>query len=150
MSQYSGNNSNGQFNPSYSVDGERTPINVEQLAIEVNGKQITGYQSTYANGTSKWTASVHQDQIWDTENVDRSAFTGKKNDDGEWVWEPTTNKSVSNLANDWIGNGVDYDKVSAFDIANSFFNNQNLKKNLNNTRLEALKAEEGDLSLIHI
>jgi len=144
MSQYSGNNSNGQFNPSYSVDGETTPINVEQLAIEVNGKQITGYQSTYANGISKWTASVHQDQIWDTENVDRSTFTGKKVD-GRWIWEPTTNRSVANLSNDWIGNGVDYDKVSAFDIANTFFNDPNLKKNFNNTRLEALKAEEGDL-----
>lgn len=144
MSQYSGNNSNGQFNPSYSVDGETTPINVEQLAIEVNGKQITGYQTTYANGISKWTASVHQDQIWDTENVDRSTFTGKKVD-GRWIWEPTTNRSIANLANDWIGNGVDYDKVSAFDIANTFFNDPNLKKNFNNTRLEALKAEEGDL-----
>ena len=147
MSQYSGNNSNGQFNPSYRVGGERTPINVEQLAIEVNGKQITGYQTTYANGISKWTASVHQDQIWDTENVDRSTFTGKKVD-GRWIWEPTTNRSVANLANDWIGNGVDYDKVSTNDIARSFFNDPNLKKNFNNTRLEALKAKEGNLSKV--
>ena len=142
MSQYSGNNSNGQFNPSYSVDGERTPINVEQLAIEVNGKQITGYQTTYANGISKWTASVHQDQIWDTENVDRSTFTGKKVD-GRWIWEPTTNNSVSNLANDWRGNGLDLDEVSTNDINRSFFNDPNFKKNFNNTRLEALKAKEG-------
>ena len=142
MSQYSGNNSDGQFDPSYRVDGEKTPINVEPVAIEVNGEQILGYQSTYANGTSKWTAEVHTDDIFDNDRFDNSTFTGKKVD-GRWIWEPTTQNSIKNLANDWIGNGVDYEKVNTDDIARSFFGNQNLKKNFNNTRIEALKAEEG-------
>ena len=28
---------------------------------------VAGYQATYANGTSKWTAQVHTDKLWDRE-----------------------------------------------------------------------------------
>ena len=64
MSQYSGNDTS--FKPTYEVDGEEsTPINVIATSMEIDGKVVEGYQATYENGTSKWTAAVHQDQFWD-------------------------------------------------------------------------------------
>ena len=90
--------------------------------MQIGGELVEGYQATYANGTSKWTARVHQDQVWDTENVDRSTFTGKKVGD-TWIWEPTTDDSIENLANDYVGTGVDYEKytkTNAF-CCNSFW-----------------------------
>ena len=62
MSQYSGNDTS--FKPTYEVDGEEsTPINVIATSMEIDGKVVEGYQATYENGTSKWTAAVHQDQF---------------------------------------------------------------------------------------
>ena len=49
---YIGNNTSGQFNPSYTPAGEtNTPINVESMSMMIGGKQVAGYQATYANGT---------------------------------------------------------------------------------------------------
>ena len=73
---YIGNNTDGQFDPSYAPSGETsTPINVESVAMIVGGKQIAGYQSTYANGTSKWTAQVHTDYLFANDANDNSTFT---------------------------------------------------------------------------
>ena len=81
---YIGNNTDGQFDPSYAPSGETsTPINVESVAMIVGGKQIAGYQSTYANGTSKWTAEVHTDSLLDNDRFDNSSFTGSYNESTE-------------------------------------------------------------------
>tara|TARA_B100001250_G_scaffold7976_1_gene6724 strand:- start:634 stop:2115 length:1482 start_codon:yes stop_codon:yes gene_type:complete len=153
MSQYKGNQTNGVFNPTYKPSGEtNTPINVVSTSMEIKGELIQGYQATYANGTSKWTARVHQDQPWDTENVDRSTFTGQKNANGSWSWTPTTNKSIQNLANDYVGTGVDYQKITKEEINAAFYNNQGntLQQKLSGLQANALKQKYGnDISTIN-
>jgi len=147
MSQYSGNQTNGAFNPTYTPSGEtNTPINVVSTSMEVGGQMITGYQATYANGTSKWTAQVHTDNLWDNDRFDNSTFTGKKESDGSWSWRPTSDNSVKNLANDWVGNGLDYEKISADEIETTFYNKKGntVQKQLSTTRNDALKAEYGE------
>ena len=142
MSQYSGNDTS--FKPTYEVDGEEsTPINVIATSMEIDGKVVEGYQATYENGTSKWTAAVHQDQFWDTTNVDRSTFTGSRQEDGTWKWEPTTDQSIRNLANDWTGTGVDYEKISEGDIEQSFYNNPATQRGLSTEQANALIEEYG-------
>ena len=149
MSQYKGNDTS--FKPNYTVAGEtKTPINVVSTSLEVNGQMVEGYQSTYENGTSKWTAAVHQDQVWDTTNVDRSTFTGTYNQNtGQWTWEPTTANSIKNLANDWKGTGVDYERISQAEIRSAFYNNQsnNLQQKLSTTQSNALIEEYGSENL---
>ena len=144
MSQYKGNNTS--FEPNYSVAGEtKTPINVVATSIEIDGQLVEGYQATYENGTSKWTAHVHQDQFWDTTNVDRSTFTGTYNQNtGKWTWAPTTNKSIENLSNDWKGTGVDYNRISQAEIAKAFYNNPATQRGLATEQANALKAQYGE------
>ena len=147
MSQYKGNQTNGAFNPTYAPSGEtNTPINVVSTSMEIRGQMITGYQATYANGTSKWTAQVHTDNLWDNDRFDNSTFTGKKESDGSWSWTPTSDNSVKNLANDWVGNGLDYEKISADEIETAFYNKKGntVQKQLSTTRNDALKAEYGE------
>ena len=147
MSQYSGNQTNGAFNPTYTPSGEtNTPINVVATSMEISGELVQGYQATYANGTSKWTAHVHQDQVWDTENVDRSTFTGKQNDDGTWSWTPTTSRSIENLANDYVGTGVDYQTITQRQIKDAFYDNQGvtIQQQLSGLQANALKAKYGN------
>ena len=149
MSLYSGNNTNGAFNPTYTPSGEsNTPINVVATSMDIGGELVQGYQATYANGTSKWTANVHQDQIWDTENVDRSTFTGRKVGD-TWIWEPTTDDSIQNLANDYVGTGVNYEKITAEQIETAFYNKQGvtIQQQLSGLQANALKQEYGAADL---
>ena len=148
MSQYKGNDTS--FKPNYAVAGEtKTPINVVSTSMEINGQIVEGYQSTYENGTSKWTAAVHQDQVWDTTNVDRSTFTGSRQEDGTWKWEPTTDQSIRNLANDWKGNGVDYEKISQTEIKKAFYNKQGvtIQQQLSELQANALIEEYGSQNL---
>ena len=149
MSQYKGNDTS--FKPNYAVAGEtKTPINVVATSMEIGGEVVEGYQSTYANGTSKWTAAVHQDQVWDTTNVDRSTFTGTYNQNtGQWTWEPTTGNSIKNLANDWKGTGVDYERISQTEIRSAFYNNKsnNLQQKLSTIQTNALIEEYGSENL---
>ena len=149
MSQYKGNDTS--FKPNYAVAGEtKTPINVVATSMEIGGEVVEGYQSTYANGTSKWTAAVHQDQVWDTTNVDRSTFTGTYNQStGKWTWEPTTTNSIKNLANDWKGTGVDYERISQAEIEQAFYNNKsnNLQQKLSTEQANALIEEYGSENL---
>ena len=148
---YIGNNTDGQFDPSYAPAGEtKTPINVESVAMIVGGKQIAGYQSTYANGTSKWTAEVHTDSLLDNDRFDNSSFTGSYNESTEkWTWKPTTNNSIKNLANDWRGNGVDDERVTQEDIRTSFYTTKGAntnQKRFSNVQTEALTQEVGGLT----
>tara|TARA_B100000287_G_C20657030_1_gene788861 strand:+ start:458 stop:1930 length:1473 start_codon:yes stop_codon:yes gene_type:complete len=149
MSQYKGNDTS--FKPNYAVAGEtKTPINVVATSMEIGGQVVEGYQSTYENGTSKWTAAVHQDQIWDTTNVDRSTFTGTYNQNtGKWTWEPTTKNSIKNLSNDWKGTGVDYERISETEIEQAFYNNKsnNLQQKLSTEQANALIEEYGSENL---
>ena len=149
MSQYKGNDTS--FKPNYAVAGEtKTPINVVATSMEIGGELVEGYQATYENGTSKWTAAVHQDQVWDTTNVDRSTFTGTYNQStGKWTWEPTTANSIKNLANDWKGTGVDYERISQAEIKSAFYNNKsnNLQQKLSTEQANALIEEYGSDNL---
>ena len=147
MSQYSGNKTNGAFNPTYTPSGEtNTPINVVATSMNIGGEMVEGYQSTYENGTSKWTASVHQDQVWDTENVDRSTFTGKQDANGNWSWTPTTDSSIKNLANDYVGTGVDFQKITEDQIESAFYNKNGItvQQKLSGLQANALKEKYGN------
>ena len=148
---YIGNNTSGQFDPTYAPTGEdSTPINVESMAMIVGGKQIAGYQATYANGTSKWTAHVHTDNLWDRDSVDNSTFTGSYNESTEkWTWKPTSNKSIINLANDWKGNGVDYETVTKSEITTAFNKKtgaETNQKRFSGVQTNALVKQEGSLT----
>ena len=150
---YIGNNTNGQFDPTYAPSGEdSTPINVESMAMIVGGKQIAGYQATYANGTSKWTAHVHTDNLWDRDSVDNSTFTGSYNESTEkWTWKPTTSTSIQNLANDWKGNGVDYETVTKSQITTAFNKKtgaETNQKRFSGVQTNALVKQEGSLTAL--
>ena len=148
---YIGNNTSGQFDPTYAPSGEdSTPINVESMALIVGGKQIAGYQATYANGTSKWTAHVHTDSLWDRDSVDNSTFTGSYNESTEkWTWKPTSSNSIKNLANDWKGNGVDYETVTKSEITTAFNKKtgaETNQKRFSGVQTNALVKQEGSLT----
>ena len=150
---YSGNNTDGQFDPTYAPTGEdSTPINVVHMPMLVGGKQIAGYQATYANGTSKWTAHVHTDSLWDNDRYDNSTFTGSYNESTEkWTWKPTSSNSIKNLANDWKGNGVDYETVTKEEITTAFNKKtgaETNQKRFSGVQTKALVAEEGSLTAL--
>ena len=148
---YSGNKTDGQFDPTYAPAGEdSTPINVIHMPMLVGGKQIAGYQATYANGTSKWTAHVHTDSLWDNDRYDNSTFTGSYNESTQkWTWKPTSSNSIKNLANDWKGNGEDYETVTKSEITTAFNKKKGAETNqkrFSGVQTNALVAQEGSLT----
>jgi len=153
INNYIGNNTDGQFDPTYAPEGEDSvPINVVHMPMIVDGKQIAGYQATYANGTSKWTAHVHTDSLWDNDRYDNSTFTGSYNDSTQkWTWKPTSPHSIKNLANDWKGNGVDYDRVTKQQVKDSFYNKEGVEttqKRFSGMQANALVQEKGSLTAL--
>ena len=150
--QYIGNNTSGQFNPSYTPAGEtNTPINVESIPMMIGGKQVAGYQATYANGTSKWTAQVHTDSLFDNDANDNSTFTGSYNESTKkWTWKPTNGEnSINKLALNWQGNGVDRETITAQEIKDSFYNTKGAEatqKKLSGVQTLALQKEVGSLA----
>ena len=151
MSLYSGNNTNGAFNPTYAVNGEtKTPINVVSTSMEIDGQMVQGYQSTYENGTSKWTPHVLTDTpIFDSQNKDRSTFTGTQNADGEWTWKPTSDTSVRTLAQNYRGPGNE--RITEGEIERDFYSRKGntIQQQLSGLQKKALKEEYGnDLSTV--
>jgi hypothetical protein len=150
--QYIGNNTSGQFNPSYTPAGEtNTPINVESMSMMIGGKQVAGYQATYANGTSKWTAQVHTDSLFDNDANDNSTFTGSYNESTKkWTWKPTNGEnSINKLALNWQGNGLDRETITAQEIKDSFYNTKGAEatqKKLSGVQTLALQKEVGSLA----
>ena len=149
---YIGNNTSGQFNPSYTPAGEtNTPINVESMSMMIGGKQVAGYQATYANGTSKWTAQVHTDSLFDNDANDNSTFTGSYNESTKkWKWKPTNGQnSINKLALNWQGNGLDRETITAQEIKDSFYNTKGAEatqKKLSGVQTLALQKEVGSLA----
>tara|TARA_R100000152_G_C6771893_1_gene198546 strand:- start:652 stop:2163 length:1512 start_codon:yes stop_codon:yes gene_type:complete len=146
MSQYSGNQTNGAFSPTYAPSGETsTPINVVSTSMEIGGELVPGYQATYANGTSKWTAQIHSDTI--DLNTDKSTFTGSKGSNGNWTWKPTASTSIKSLATEYIGdnNGT----INATQIRNAFYNSKGvtLQQQLSGIQTLALEAKYGKADL---
>ena len=141
MSQYKGNNTS--FKPNYAVAGEtKTPINVVATSMEIGGELVEGYQATYENGTSKWTPYVLTDTpLLDSHDLDRSTFTGSKNADGEWVWEPTHDFSVRQLSQNY--RGPTGERITESEIEDAFYNKNGI------TQQQQLSATQ-TLSLIHI
>ena len=145
MSQYKGNKTNGAFNPTYSVNGETSdPINVVSTSMEIGGQMVEGYQSTYANGTSKWTPHVLTDTaIVDSQNVDRSTFTGSRQEDGTWTWKPTSDTSVKNLARHY--RGENNARITEDQLENAFYNRDGItiQQELSDIQTKALIEEKG-------
>ena len=159
MSQYSGNDTN--FKPTYSVDGETTPIGVQEVPMVIDGKTVPGYQATYANGISKWTAAVHTDQVWDRDSVDNSTFTSYYDEDLEtWKWVPSSSldgniltsdlTSIRNLWNDArdaegnrFGGGAWENDTTLIDAIDNNFNGygEKIDKNLNDNQLKTVQEE---------
>ncbi len=125
MSQYKGNDTS--FKPRYEVNGEeKTPTSVVSTSMEVNGQLVEGYQSTYENGTSKWTPNILTDD-WATDShaVDNSTFTGTIQEDGSWKWEPTSEANVKKLAKHH--RGPNNERITTGQIENKFYD-RNPKK----------------------
>ena len=103
MSLYKGHKTGGAFNPTYTPSGENTtPLSVVSTSMEIDGQMVEGYQATYENGTSKWTPHVLTDTaIFDSQDRDRSTFTGTVQEDGTWKWEPTTDTSIRTLSRNY-------------------------------------------------
>ena len=119
MSQYKGNDTS--FKPRYEVNGEeKTPTSVVSTSMEVNGQLVEGYQSTYENGTSKWTPNILTDD-WATDShaVDNSTFTGTIQEDGSWKWEPTSEANVKKLAKHH--RGPNNERITTGQIENKFY-----------------------------
>ena len=145
MSQYKGNKTNGAFNPTYSVNGETSdPISVVSTSMEINNQLVEGYQATYANGTSKWTPHVLTDTaIVDSQNVDRSTFTGSRQEDGTWTWKPTSDTSVKNLARHY--RGENNARITEDQLENAFYNRDGItiQQELSDIQTKALIEEKG-------
>ena len=151
MSQYSGNQTNGGFTPRYAPTGEtKDPINVVSTSMEIGGEMVEGYQSTYANGTSKWTPHVLTDTfLTDSHGTDNSTFTGTIQGDGTWKWEPTSDANVAKLAKNY--RGPDKDKITEEQIENKFYDRKGntLQQQLTTTQTKQLQAQYGeDLSTV--
>ena len=149
MSQYKGNTTS--FKPSYAVNGEeKTPINVVSTSMEVNGQLVEGYQSTYANGTSKWTPHVLTDTfLTDSHGTDNSTFTGSRQDDGTWKWEPTSDANVAKLSKNY--RGPDNEKITAGEIENKFYDRKSptTQQQLSGNQANALIANKGKENIIN-
>jgi hypothetical protein len=83
------------YEPKYSIPSGATPVKTSEAPVIINGKIIPGYQTTFSDGTSKW---IRYEDASLSSNFDFSTFTGTKNSDGKWVWSPTTDRSIPNLA----------------------------------------------------
>lgn len=149
MSQYKGNTTS--FKPSYAVNGEeKTPINVVSTSMEVDGKMVEGYQSTYENGTSKWTPHVLTDTfLTDSHGTDNSTFTGSRQDDGTWKWETTSDANVAKLAKNY--RGPDNEKISEEGIEDAFYNRKGptIQQELSGNQAKALIADKGKENIIN-
>ena len=146
MSQYKGNTTS--FKPSYAVAGEtKTPINVVSTSMEVNGQMVEGYQSTYANGTSKWTPHVLTDTILtDSHAVDNSTFTGSYDESTkEWKWEPTSDANVEKLAKHHRGGDDGKGKITEKQIEDKFYSRKGIteQQKLSEVQTKALIQEKG-------
>ena len=150
MSQYSGNTTS--FNPRYEVNGEeKTPTSVVSTSMEVNGQLVEGYQSTYENGTSKWTPNILTDD-WATDShaVDNSTFTGTIQEDGSWKWEPTSEANVKKLAKHH--RGPNNERITTDQIEDKFYDRKSptLQQKLQETQTKQIQAEHGeDLSTVN-
>ncbi len=145
MSQYKGNNTS--FKPSYKVAGEtKTPINVVSTSMDINGQMVEGYQSTYANGTSKWTPHVLTDTVLtDSHGVDKSTFTGKRESDGSWTWTPTNDDSIKELAKHH--RGPDGERITTDQIEETFYSRKGIteQQKLSEIQTKALIEEKGGI-----
>jgi hypothetical protein len=83
------------YEPKYSIPSGATPVKTSLTPVTINGKTLTGYQTTFSDGTSKW---IRYEDAALSSNFDYSTFTGTKKSDGTWTWSGTTDKSISNLA----------------------------------------------------
>ena len=149
MSQYKGNDTS--FKPRYAVNGEtKTPTSVVSTSMEVNGQMVEGYQSTYENGTSKWTPTILTDDfVSDSHAVDNSTFTGTIQEDGSWKWEPTSEENVKRLAKHH--RGPDNERITADQIENQFYDRTppTTQQQLLGTQTKQIQAEHGeDLSTV--
>ena len=150
MSQYSGNKTS--FKPRYAVNGEtKTPVNVVSTSMEINGQMVEGYQSTYENGTSKWTPHVLTDsgRLLDSHGVDNSTFTGSYDESTkEWKWEPTSDANVEKLAKHHKGGDDGKGRITTDQIEDKFYsrdttNGPTEQQKLSETQTKALIQEKG-------
>ena len=151
MSQYKGNKTGGAFNPTYTPSGENsTPLSVVSTSMEIDGQMVEGYQATYENGTSKWTPHVLTDTpIFDSQNTDRSTFTGTIQEDGTWKWEPTTDTSIRTLARNY--KGPNNEKITEGEIEKNFYSRKSptIQQQFQQTQTKQLQGEYGeDLSTV--
>ena len=151
MSQYKGNKTGGAFNPTYTPSGENsTPLSVVSTSMEIDGQMVEGYQATYENGTSKWTPHVLTDTpIFDSQNTDRSTFTGTIQEDGTWKWEPTTDTSIRTLARNY--KGPNNEKITEGEIEKDFYSRKSptIQQQFQQTQTKQLQGEYGeDLSTV--
>ena len=149
MSQYKGNDTS--FKPRYAVNGEtKTPINVVSTSMEVGNppQMVEGYQSTYANGTSKWTPHVLTDsgRLLDSHGVDNSTFTGSYDESTkEWKWEPTSDANVAKLAKHH--RGPDGERITTDQIEDKFYSRKGIteQQKLSEVQTKALIEEKGGI-----
>ena len=151
MSQYKGNKTGGAFNPTYTPSGENsTPLSVVSTSMEIDGQMVEGYQATYENGTSKWTPHVLTDTaIFDSQDRDRSTFTGTVQEDGTWKWEPTTDTSIRTLSRNY--RGPDNERITEGEVENAFYNRKGntIQQQFSSTQTKQLQGEYGgDLSTV--
>lgn len=87
------------YTPTYTTgaDGKSMAkvVKTDTVTLDIGGKKIQGYQTTYADGKSKW---ITTGDASNNSGYDYSTFTSQKNSSGKWIWTPTTTDSISNLA----------------------------------------------------
>jgi hypothetical protein len=128
------------YTPNYSVPSGAKLLKTDPVGLQIGGKLVPGYQSTFSDGTSKW---IYQGDTNLSSNFDYSTFTGTKTSDGKWTWSPTTSNSVQNLAS--------RTGVSATQVTDSLYKTPQVQNVLNGNRVlqlggiaESKKIEGGD------
>ena len=86
------------YTPTYTTGADGKPmakvVKTDTVTLDIGGKKIQGYQTTYADGKSKW---ITTGDASNNSGYDYSTFTSQKNSSGKWIWTPTTADSISNL-----------------------------------------------------
>lgn len=122
----------GIFQPTYTLENGATPVRTDPVPVTINGKSTPGYQTTFSDGTSKWTsAQVTQTTPLATlNNFDYSTFTGYKKSDGTWTWSGTTDRSIPNFSSET--------GLTSQQIESGLYKTPTLQNTLNGIRVQQL------------
>jgi hypothetical protein len=120
------------FNPTFTLPNGAKPVKTSLVPVTIKGKSTPGYQTTFSDGTSKWTSKrvTETTPLATLNNFDYSTFTGSKNPNEKWEWKETTDKSITNFSSET--------GLTQQQIKDGLYKTPTLQNALNGTRVQQL------------